>query len=157
MNSRTTTKMRVNLVMFAPADPWASTFAASGPARRKLSPGGAPAWEKPARIPPTTFLEAVLLFEVDASTVTRASAAWPSFDAPRSLTAVTFGTCRATCSTRSTAARSAAVSGPESREATMIAVAEGFLAGKGAASAASWELGLEGGSTWTLLDCVTPG
>ena len=37
----------------------------------------------------------------------------------------------------------------------MIAVAEGFLARKGAARSAAWTLGLEGGRNWTLLDCVT--
>ena len=95
-------------------------------------------------MPSTTSLAAVLLFAAAAVTVTTASVAWPSCETPASLTRVTSATCRAASSARPIAALSAAVSGPDSLEATMIAVADGLPLWNGAASRAACTLGLDG-------------
>ena len=95
-------------------------------------------------MPSTTSLAAVLLFAAAAVTVTTASIAWPSCEAPASRTRVTPETCRVASSSRPIAAVSAAVSGPDSLEATMIAVAEGLPLWNGAARRAACTLGLDG-------------
>ena len=48
-----------------------------------------------------------------------------------------------------------AVSGPDARSATRIAVPAGFRPRKGAASAPACTLGLDDARNWALLDCVT--
>src|SRR6266571_3395166 len=152
--------MRVNLVMLPAWVLAASTLWASGPARWKRSPGGASTREKPARIPSTTFRETVVLPDTDAVTVTRASAALPSLEVPSSLTRETPATCRAACCTRPIVASSVAVSGPDAREATMIAVPDGLLPWtpwNGLASLPACTLGLDDERNWALLDWDTLG
>src|SRR5436190_13949569 len=147
--------MRVNLVMLPERVLAASTLVASGPARCRRNPGGVPTRVKAARTPSTTSREAVWLPDTDAVTLTRASAALPSRDVPSSLTRETPGTPRAACSARPIAAVSAAVSGPDPRLATMIAVPEESALWNGMASRLACTLGLDAERKWALLAWVT--
>jgi hypothetical protein len=133
----------------------ASTLWASGPARWKLNPAGAPAMAKLTRIPCTTVPGSGLLLDADGATLTRAWAALPSLEVPSSLTRVTPGTRRAASRTRVIAALSAAVSGPDARSATMIAVPDGLRPWKSVASRAACTLELDDERNWALLDRVT--
>jgi hypothetical protein len=116
---------------------------------------GAPAVAKLARIRWTTVSGSGLLLDAVGATLTRAWAALPSLEVPSSLTRVTPGTRRAACCTRAIAMLSAAVSDPDARSATMIAVPDGLRPWKGVASQAACTLGLDDERNWALLDWVT--
>src|SRR5215831_12237381 len=128
---------------------------ASGPARFRSRPGGAPACAIAARMRWTTSVAALLLDDTDPGTVTTAWAARPSGDVPPSFTEATPGTSRTACSTWLMAAASAAVSGPDAREATMVADCFGSTTWNGAASWLAPTLGLDEELNWTLLAWVT--
>src|SRR5579872_834333 len=97
----------------------------------------------------------MILLKADADAITTISAALPSDDVPADLTEETPGTCRTACSTWPIAAVSVAVSGPDARVATMIAVLDGSVARNGAASWLACTLGLDDDRNCTLLDWVT--
>src|SRR5215470_18316510 len=132
-----------------------STSTASGPARCRSRPGGAPACAIATRMLWTTSVSAPLLDETDPGTVTTAWAARPSGDVPPSFTEATPGTSRTACSTWLMAAASAAVSGPDAREATMVADCFGSTTWNGAASWLARTLGADEELNEPLLAWVT--
>jgi hypothetical protein len=72
-------------------------------------------------------VEAAVLLDADAVTITTTSAAFPSGEVRTGLIVETPDTCFTACATWSSAAVSALVSGPDAREVTMIAVRDGFV------------------------------